>query len=383
MKTMSPKERVLRAVNHQETDQIPSDYWGTPEVDQMLMRYFSVSSLDEVLERLGVDIRYIYGSGIIYEEGNALYGPTARYIGPKPPIFEDGSFEDIWGVRRIFYKVRSGNIYREVVQNPLRNLNSVQEIENYDKWPKAEYFEFRGLREEAKKREMYGLIFGGVNGGSFTVFHQCGYLRGMEQVLVDLILSPALAHALIEKITEFQVAYHQKMLDEIGDLLDILMIADDYGTQSDLIMSRRHFQEFFKKPLGKLIELGKKHNLKMMMHCDGNIRKLIPDFIEMGIDILNPIQHTGPEMDPADLKREFGKHICFHGGIDTQQILPSASAEEVRKEVLIKINIFGKNGGYILAPGHLLQLDIPTENIIQFYQAPRIHTDRESDSSEA
>ena len=108
-----------------------------------------------------------------------------------------------------------------------------------------------------------------------------------------------------------------------------------------------------------------------MLHCDGNIRELIPEFIEMGIDILNPIQNVGPGMEPKELKKEFGKDLCFHGGIDTQEVLPRLSAEELARDVREKIETLGKGGGYILSPTHMIQLDVPLENILKMYQVPR------------
>jgi uroporphyrinogen decarboxylase len=364
------KKRVIDAISHREPDRVPCDYWGTPEVDQRLMHHFSVSSLDEVRKSLKADISYIYASGIIYEDRKGLFSPTPRYIGPGRPVFEDGSFEDLWGVTRKFSRVSSGNVYREVVKNPFRDFTSVEEIENYKKWPQAEDFDTSGLRGECEKRRDFALALGGMPGCA-TVFIQCWYLRGLDQILMDLLLSPDLAHAIIEKITEFQVAYHRKVLEEIGDLVDILMLADDYGTQSSLMMSQWHFREFFKRPTQRLIELGKRHDLKIMLHCDGNIRELIPELIEMGIDILNPIQNVGPGMEPKELKKEFGKDLCFHGGIDTQEVLPRLSAEELTRDVREKIETLGKGGGYILSPTHMIQLDVPLENILKMYQVPR------------
>lgn len=364
------KKRVLDAIEHREPDQVPCDYWGTPEVDRKLMDHFKVGSLDEVRRCLGVDLSYIYASGIIYEDPGGLYGPTPRYVGPKRGIFEDGSFEDLWGVTRKLVKVGSGNAYREVVKNPLRDFTTIKEIETYDKWPRAGDFDYSGLREECEKRKDSGIVVGGMPGCA-TFFIQCWYLRGLDQILMDLILSPQLAKAIIEKITEFQVDYHERLFKEIGDLADILMIADDYGTQSSLMMSQKHFRKFFKKPTQALIELGKKYGLKIMLHCDGNIRELIPEFIEMGIDVLNPIQNVGPDMDTNVLKKEFGKDLCFHGAIDIQQDLPYLSPEEVTVEVRKKVEMLGKGGGYILSPTHMIQLDVPLENIFTMYEVPR------------
>jgi len=368
--SVTSKERVLDAIDHREPDQVPCDYWGTPEVDRNLMDHFKVGSTEEVRRCLGVDLSYIYASGIIYEDPKGLYGPTPRYVGPKRAVFEDRSFEDLWGVARKLVKVGSGNAYREVVKNSLRDVTTVEEVETYDKWPRAGDFDYSGLREECEKRKDSAVVVGGMPGCA-TFFIQCWYLRGLDQILMDLLLSPQLARAMIGKITEFQIDYHERLLKEIGDLTDILMIADDYGTQSGLMMSQKHFREFFKKPTQALIELGKKYGLKIMLHCDGNIRKLIPEFIDMGIDILNPIQNVGPDMDPKVLKREFGKDLCFHGGIDTQQDLPHLSPEEVTEDIRKKVEMLGKGGGYILSPTHMIQLDVPLENILKMYPVPR------------
>lgn len=364
------KGRVLDAIDHREPDRVPCDFWGTPEVDQMLMDHFGVGSLDGVREKLETDIRYVYASGIIYEDRNGLYGPTPRYIGLKRQALEDGSFEDLWGVTRRFVQVASGNTYRDVIRNPLKDMATVGEIEAYEKWPRADDFDYSGLREECEKQKGYALVLGGMPGCA-TVFIQCWYLRGLDQILMDLVLSPKVAQAIIEKITEFQVKYHRKLLEEIGALVDILMLADDYGTQTSLMMSPKHFRTFFKRATLELIGLGKRYGLRIMLHSDGNIRKLIPDFIEMGIDILNPIQNVCPEMDPRDLKREFGQDICFHGGMDTQEVLPHISSIEVSREVRKQLEILGKGGGYILSPTHMVQLDVPKENILALYRTSR------------
>jgi uroporphyrinogen decarboxylase len=364
---MTPRERVIAAIEHRETDRVPVDYWGTPEYDTLLIHHFGVESRDRILEKLGVDLRYIYASGIIYEDPTGLFKPTPRYIGPPRSKFPDGSFEDLWGVTRKLVKVHSGNSYHEAVKNPLRHMTSLLEIQTYDKWPQAEDFDFSNMRDACMAWPDYAIVVGGMPGCA-TVFIQCWYSRGLDQILLDLIEAPDIAHAIIEKITVFQLEYHRRLLDEIGDLVQILMLADDFGTQQGLMMSPQHFREFFRKPLESLIALGKEYELKIMLHCDGHIRRLIPDFIEMGIDILNPIQNVGPGMEPEGLKREFGKNLCFHGGIDTQEVLPHISPQEVKREVEEKAELLSKGGGYIISPTHMLQLDVPLKNVIAFYE---------------
>lgn len=367
---MMSKTRVLDAVNHRQTDRVPVDYWGTPEYDRLLAGHFKVNSRDDILDKLNVDIRYIYSSGIIYENPTGLFGPTPCYIGPSRETFDDGSFEDLWGVPRRFQSVASGNVYREVIHNPLKDAQTVSTIESYKKWPRAEDFDLSLIRQSALEYKDQALFIGGMPGCA-TIFIQCWYLRGLDSILMDLIEAPKIADAIIEKITDFQYAYHHRLLEEIGDLADVLMLADDYGTQTSLMMSPGHFRRFFKKPTLRLINLGKKYGLKIMFHCDGNIRKLLPEFIEMGIDIINPIQHVGADMDPKKLKKEFGRHNCFHGAVDTQEALPKISAQETTILVENLINVLGNNGGYILSPTHMLQLDVPLENVLALYQSER------------
>ena len=367
---MTPKERVLQAIASHQPDRVPVDYWGTPEYDHQLAEFFNVKTRDEVLEKLDVDVRYVYASGIIYEEPTGLLGPTPPYIGPSRNRFEDGSFEDLWGVTRKCTTVSSGNIYRDVIKNPLKNATTVSEIEAYDKWPKAEDFDYSGIYQATLKYKDRAVFIGGMPGCA-TTFIQCWYLRGLENILMDFIQAPDLVDAIVEKITDFQYKYHRLLLEKIGDLADVLMLADDYGTQTNLMINPKHFRRFFKKPTQRLIDLGKEYELKIMLHSDGNIRKLIPEFIEMGIDIINPIQHVGPEMDPADLKKEFGRYICFHGAIDTQKDLLKNKPPDTAMLVRRTIDTLGSNGGFILSPTHMLQLDVPMENVLTLYQTNR------------
>lgn len=367
---LDSKQRVLNAINHQESDRVPFDYWGTPEVDESLKEHFNVTSRDDLLAKLKTDIRYIYASGIIYEDNTGLFNPTAEYRGSVRGVRKDGCFEDLWGITRKLTTVASGNTYRDVVKSPLRSMNSAKEIESYQYWPKAEDFDFTMLRTECKKKKDYALFLGGMPGCA-TTFIQCWYLRGLDQIMSDLILAPKLAHAIIDKISQFQLEYTEKMLAEIGDLADVLMLADDYGTQNGLMIGVKHFREFFREPTKRLINLAKKYNMKVLLHSDGNINKLIPEFIGMGVDILNPIQNVGSEMAPDFLKKEFGKDLCFHGAIDTQNVLPNVSTEQVSEEIRNKIDILSKGGGYIVCPTHMIQKDIPQENILAMYSTDR------------
>lgn len=200
-----------------------------------------------------------------------------------------------------------------------------------------------------------------------SVFKLAMYLRGFENLLMDMISNEKLVFALIDKLMEFHLSYTENTLKSGYSFIDIFMVGDDFGTETGPLISIELFRKFFKKPLQKLVELGHKYGVKVMLHSCGSIRKFIPDFIEIGFDILNPIQTTARGMEPDQIKKEFGQYICFHGSIDVQKTLPFGKVEDVKNEVKEKIRILGKGGGFILAPSHNLQPDIPIENILEMY----------------
>jgi uroporphyrinogen decarboxylase len=188
---------------------------------------------------------------------------------------------------------------------------------------------------------------------------------------MDLALNPKLVEALVAKLLEFHLEHNRRIFEAAAKEIDIFMLGDDFGSENGLLLSPPMFRRFFKPALRCLIDLAKKFNLKTMLHSCGGIRELIPDFIEMGLDILNPIQIRAQGMDPEELKREFSKNICFHGSIDVQRELPFRTPDEIRKIVRSRIKILGRNGGFILAPSHNFQPDIPVDNIVAMYTAPR------------
>lgn len=193
------------------------------------------------------------------------------------------------------------------------------------------------------------------------------YLRGVKQALIDPLINPELTHRLYEKITDFYLDLNKRCFEEAGDMIDIFMMGEDMGTQNGLLVSPKIFREFIKPYLTKHVQLAKSYGIKVMLHSCGAVRRLIPDFIEMGIDILNPIQVRAVGMNPAELKEEFGDRLSFHGSVDIQRTLPRGSCEEVREEVRGRIRTLGEGGGFILCTTHNIQMDTPVENILAMY----------------
>jgi uroporphyrinogen decarboxylase len=172
---------------------------------------------------------------------------------------------------------------------------------------------------------------------------------------------------MIERISDWNCAMWEGILSAEPNSIDIMYVGDDPAAQYGMMINPDQWRRHFLRPLAKLFEQGKKYDKKIMFHICGNPTEILPDLIEIGMDILMPVQLSAKEMDPIYLKKEFGDHICFWGGIDTQRLLPFASPEQVRKEVRHLIDVFGKNGGYVLSSSHNIDIDVPVENIVAMY----------------
>lgn len=372
---MTSKERVLAAISLEQADRVPVDFWGTKEYVDVLAAHLDLKGYQALLDYFETDIRYVYGQGAVYEDGISLFEPCVRYNGPQLKKYSDGRFTDLWGAVRKYKKSSFGDVFREVVDTPLSKAETIQEVENYPGWPKSGWFDYTGIAEYCRKNKDCAIFFGGMPGMA-TVFIQCWYMRGLAKTLEDLVLNPSIIEAIIEQITFFQLDFHENVLNTASEWIDVIQIGDDYGTEKSLMMSPELFKKYFKKSLKRIVDLAHQYSMKVMLHSDGNVRKLIPEFIEIGVDILNPIQWGGiPEMDPIELKKEFGKYLSFHGGIDTQQFLPKANKADIKKYVRKMIENLGKGGGYILSPTHTLELDVPLNNVITLYsECSRQHT---------
>jgi len=186
--------------------------------------------------------------------------------------------------------------------------------------------------------------------------------------MMDLALNPDFVQAMFDRISEFYLKLNRRIFEAAEGKVEILLIGDDLGTQNGLIASPQMLQKFVFPYLRKYTHLCHEYNIKAMFHSCGSIREVIPDLIEAGIDILNPIQAQAKGMVPMELKQEFGSNLCFHGAVDVQQTMPKGTTEDVRYEVRQRIEVLGAEGGYILAPTHNFQTDVPIENILAFYE---------------
>lgn len=346
---MTPRERWLAILSGNRPDRVPCDYWATSEVTSRLRSELGCNSDCELWERLGVD--------------------KCIYLAPLHPLAK----EDKWhvpssfaifhvGTKEVAYQDGLG-VYVETVVHPLAEAESVADIETFD-WPDPEEWDVSAMRARCKEWQGYPIL-----GCAYEPFYLYCHMRGMERALEDLILNPAIAEAAMERIYEIFAGLVRRTLDEAGDLIDFVYVAEDLGTQESLMVSPASFRRFLKPRMARMIELIHSYGVRVFHHDDGAIRPLLPDLIEIGIDLLNPIQWRCRGMDREGLARDFGAAVVFHGGVDNQKTLPFGTPEDVRQEVADNIRIFKQCRGYIAAPCHNLQPNTPTENILALYKA--------------
>ena len=342
---MRSRERVLSAVRLEEPDRTPADYKGEPEVDEMLARRLGASSRDEILDRLEIDVRRI----------------EPRYVGPPAKRLDGGVFEDYWGIRSKRLEASHGT-YDQHVETAVFRATTVEELARHS-WPTPDFFDHSVMRAQCERYPEHAILYEGSD-----LFTRPCILRGMENLLLDMVERPELAHFIFEKFTAFYCEDLTRALEATRRGFQLYCEWSDFGTQQGLLISVPMWREFCAPYLKRLIDVCHSGGVKFMLHSCGAIRQLVPDFIAIGVDILDPIQVAARGMDPAGLQREFGDKLCFHGGVDTQTTLPFGTPEEVRGAVRDRVATLGARGGYILAPGHNIQPDTPVENILAMYE---------------
>ena len=358
-KRMSPRERVFLALAHQQPDRVPIDYWGTSEINKRLLAHFGFADQEQLLNHFDVDFRYIDGP---------------RYIGPEPVTHADGSVEDHWGVPRVKVNVGAGNntgSYMEAINFPLADATSVDDLRRYAKWPNPDWFDYTPVREQVAKARATGkvVVFMGDRLNRCAQLKPAMYLRGMEQILLDLVREPEIAAYLFGRITEFYVEYARRTFEAAGGGIDIFMTGDDFGMQTGMLISPRLWREFLQPGFKAFIDLGKQYGLKVGHHSCGAIKPIIPDMIDSGLDILNPIQPEARDMVGADLKKLFGDRLSFHGSLSIQQTLPFGTPDQIRAEVRDRFESLAPGGGFIFCTAHNIQSDTPLANVEALFAA--------------
>ncbi len=358
---MDARQRVALALEHKQPDRVPIDYWATDAVNARLRDHFGFATQEQLLTHFDVDFRYIEGP---------------KYTGPDPVVREDGCVEDHWGVPRVRVELGTGaetTVYREVIDFPLREVESIDQIRSYPKWPDPDWFDYECVADQVAQACATGkvVVFMGDRMNRCAQLKPAMYVRGIDQILVDVALDPEIAEYIFQQIADFYMEYARRTLEAANGGIDIFMTGDDFGTQKGLFMSPDMWRRFLRPGFKAFIDLAKGHGCKVAHHSCGSIKPIIPDLIECGLDILNPIQPDVDNMDRADLKQQFGDRLCFHGSISIQRTMPFGTPDDVRGEVRERFETLGPNGGLIFCTAHNIQSDTPTENIVALFEAYR------------
>ncbi len=373
MAAMSHRERVLSALNREEPDRVPLDLGCTRSTSIVVQAY------ERLNEHLGSqEPPRIFSKWLnIAHPSQAMlarFDIDTRSIGQGSPdnwqdiVFPDGSYQDEWGV------VRSrppGCLYYDLTKSPLAGDPEVSAIERH-RWPDPhDPGRCRGLAEEARRlrRDTDYAIALNMPGGTVT---QAQFLRGFEDWFADLVANPAFYHALMERITDLWLEMAKDEFDAVGDNADLCFFGDDVAFQDGPMISMDLYRKMIKPYHKRLFSYIKsRSSAKILYHSCGSVVHLIPDLIEIGVDALNPVQVSAKGMDTRTLKREYGRDLCFWGGIDTQRLLPFGSPVDVAAEVKRRIEDLGPGGGYVLCAVHNIQADVSPENICAMYDAAR------------
>jgi uroporphyrinogen decarboxylase len=371
--SMSHRERVIRALNHQDTDRVPVDFGGGPatmihpDAYEALLRFLGfpeeelvegpsgegqvVVPSERVLQRFDIDVRG-------FQLSAARSAPNVK-LGPNSYVDEWGVTWEKAGLTAPYINVHGP--FQDFDEPDAKDLESVP-------WPVgADPTRAVGLRramEELRRTSDYAIVLNLPN----STFALSQRLRGFSEMFEDLLLNPGFATALQERVTDVICQMATVALRDVGDLIDGVSFADDMGSQTQSYMSPKLYRSMVKPHHSRFVAtLRTLTPARIIMHSDGAIFDLLPDLIDCGVEVVNPVQVNAEGMNPERLKREFGGALCFWGGVDTQKIMPYGSPDDVAVEVRRRLKDLGRGGGYVLASVHNIQAEVPPANVVAMF----------------
>jgi uroporphyrinogen decarboxylase len=374
---MNSRARVQQALDFQEPDRVPFDLGGTGlssihvTAYQNLRRYLGMPDVatqvaavaeqlamvdEDIAERLRTDVRPI------------LRGDASTF---KLVFRDEGDYRvytDEWGIG--WRMPKDGGFYYDMYHHPLAAANSLEDLKAYPFPDPLDDRRFAPLRAQAEAAAARGkaVALAGPCAGIAEVY---SWLRGYEEFYIDLARNQSWVAYMLDRLVEFKCAFWERALSEIGDLVDVVIEADDLGGQHSLLMSPKTYRQVIKPRHSRLFAFIKEQApVRIFYHTCGAVRALIPDLIDAGIDILNPVQLSATGMEPHELKRKFGRDLVFWGGgIDTQRVLGTGTADEIREHVRRNIEALAPGGGFVFAAVHDIQANVPPENIMAMWEA--------------
>ena len=370
---MTPRERVLAALNGEEVYPVPVDLFENgvhPELRSKLLRHFGLGPDDNegLLKAFQACVRW----------AKPLYiGPPLEEVTSHAPVFPFTKMvKDIWGTFG-----EGAATYYDGLPRPMRDAKTVADVEAHP-WPSPDLFDYGRVAwildppeahlpvaEWAKRNSDYARLAGGWS----ALFSRAMDLFGMETGLMNLADRPELIEAAVAHIASFQEEFYRRLARAGRGHFEILAWGDDFASQQALLMRPAQWRALFLPMWKRLFAIAHENGMKSALHACGSVRAVLGDLVDAGLDILQTVQVTAAGMDPKELKREFGKHLAFYGGMDTQNILPKGSVEDVRREARRLIGILGENGRYIFCTMHYLMDDVSVENALAMYDEAKAY----------
>lgn len=345
---MTHRQRVLAALAHTQPDRVPVNYYATGELEEKIMARLGVTTGDDLLDRLGVDLRYV----------------RPPFTGRPLRRWDDGRFEDFWGTVYKPVEYATG-VYDEADVMPYADVVTLDDVDA-GPGPDPDDFDYSVVDEIIARFPDHALVAG--NPGVPDMINGVGRMRGVERVIMDIGSEDPVGMAVMEKRCRFFFAHMERILDAAKGRIDILALGDDYGTQRGLLMSPASWRKIFAPQLKRFLDLGHAYGCKTMLHCCGSSRLIIDDLLELGLDCLETVQPEAADMAPGDLKATYGDRLSFCGTVSVQHTLPHGTRDDVVAEVRHRIDVVGADGGLILAPAHAMQPDTPVENALAIYE---------------
>ncbi len=339
---MTSRQRVLAALAHETPDRTPRDFWAEPPTWRRLLDHLGHDDHERVLDELRIDIRHL-----------EVAAPPEREMAP-------GHYQNFWGERYVYRQTPWGPM-REDAPGALADAQTLADLEVFD-WPTPDQFDYAPLAAQCQRHPDHALLYGFAD-----VWQRPALVRGWEGMFVDMVERPDWAHFLSRKFTDFYKQDYTRAAEATGGRIDLYLLISDLGGQNGPLISLNMFRQFVAPYLREMAECIHGLGAKVLYHSCGAIRPFIADLIELGVDVLDPIQPVRDDMSPERLKADFGDRLCFHGGIDMQRLLPLGTPDQVRAEARRYCETLGHRGGYILGPAHLFQPDVPPENLLAVY----------------
>lgn len=378
---MTGRERIAKALNFEEADRVPYDLAATtwtgitntayqhylnhtgkmeeePDWSDVIQQI--VVPNEDLLQKLGADVRGVFPLTSHNWEVHSKLRDCGEYY----------EYVDEWDFTHHFPK---NGFWFSLVRHPMDTVDFMKPgIVEKGTWPNArDERRWNGLREQALLHRKNGnaVFTKGLSAGLFEMHQR---VRGMQNAMIDPYIFPENSDLLIGKLADLKIEFWDAALDRLGDVVDIVGEGDDYGTQQSQLISPDQFRSYYKPHFIRVLDFirSKRPGIKILFHSCGNVRPIIPDFIEMGINILNPVHVTASGMEPLQLKKDFGKEIVFWGGgVDTQHILPNGTPEQVKDDVRRNIEALAPGGGFVFSTIHNIQAEVPPQNIRAMLEA--------------